>query len=94
MAIAEQLFKKGLSMVDLHHARGCFAGGPTRKNGAPIESEQEIITCVVSAEDSNDIFGLVFDLGGLNQPNGGFMYMQSLMTSTQAVLPREKEKTT
>jgi len=92
MPLVEQLFKNGLYMVDLNHARGSFIGGPTKKNGVPTESEQEILTCVVSSKDANEVFGLIFDLGGVSQPNGGFMYMQDLVTSTQVTLPAESEK--
>jgi len=88
LPLVEELYKRNLPMVDLHHARGSHIGAPVRRNGMPVETEQEIVTCVVDAGQADEVFAQIFELGGVDQPDGGFMYMQSLTRSTQLKLPK------
>lgn len=78
----EKLFARGLTMIDMHHARGSVVGGPTNRKGVPVESEQELITCVVEKSKADEIFALVHELGEVDKPGGGFMYMQDLGRGT------------
>lgn len=89
--LVERLFKQGLSMVDLQHARGSVVGGPQNKKGQPIESEHEILTCIVPADQANDYFSLLYEWGEVDQPQNGFLYLQDLLHSTQVELPKPTE---
>lgn len=84
--LVEALYKQNLPMVDLHHARGSCIGALTKRNGAPIETEQEIVSCVVDSIQADAVFAQIYELAGVNQPDGGFMYMQNLIRSTKLVL--------
>lgn len=89
LPIVNKLYERGYRMVDLHHARGSFVGGPSKKNGEPVEGEQEIVTCVVESHDAENLFALMYEFGEVNRPDGGFMYMQNLVNSTVQVLPEK-----
>ncbi len=93
LPLVEELYKKNLPMVDLNHARGSYIGAPIKSNGMAVESEQEIVTCVVDAEQADAVFAQIYELAGVDQPKGGFMYMQELKKSTKLVLPEEQNKT-
>ncbi len=80
--MVEKLFTHGLTMVDLHHARGSAIGGPTDRKGVPVVLEQEIVTCVVPSQKANEVFALIHELGEVNHPGGGFMYMQDISRGT------------
>ncbi|OFZ12408.1 MAG: hypothetical protein A2Z20_06560 [Bdellovibrionales bacterium RBG_16_40_8] len=83
LSLISELHKRNLSMINLHHARGSYIGAPIKKSGMPIETEQEIVTCVVDAIQADTIFAEIHELAEVNKPNGGFMYMQDLTKSTQ-----------
>jgi nitrogen regulatory protein PII len=87
LKVVEELFAKGYQMVDLSNARGSFIGSPLGSNGAPVEVQQEALTCVVDAARADEAFELIFDLAKVGQPGGGFMYMQSLHASRPLKLP-------
>lgn len=87
LSIIEELFKHGVQMVDLHHARGSQIGAPTNRKGVPIETEQEVVTCIVPAASAQKVFAEVYDLAGLDRPDSGFMYMQDLARATENKLP-------
>lgn len=86
MPLVEALYKQNYSMVDLHHARGNVVGAPTDKKGRAVEAEQEIVTCVVDAKIANEAFAHIYEIAGVNKPNGGFLYMQDLRRSSQLKL--------
>ncbi|MCB0351456.1 MAG: hypothetical protein KDD38_09750 [Bdellovibrionales bacterium] len=86
LPLIEELHKRKHQMLDLNHARGSYIGAPIKKNGLPVETEQEIITCIISADKADDVFADIFELAEVNKPGGGFMYMQDLKRSTQMVL--------
>ncbi len=81
--LIEKLFAHGLTMLDLHHARGSAIGGPIDRKGVPVVLEQEIVTCVVAEQKADEVFALIHELGKVDQPGGGFMYMQDLARGTQ-----------
>ncbi|MBU2572677.1 MAG: hypothetical protein KKH28_01185 [Elusimicrobia bacterium] len=87
MPLVESLFSRGLKMVDLQHARGSFPGGPVDRKGDPVQTEIEIVTCVVEESVSGGIFSLIHELAGLDKQCGGFMYMRTLNASTTLNLP-------
>jgi nitrogen regulatory protein PII len=87
LKVAEQLFDKGYQMVDIGNARGTFIGASPGSDGTPVEVQQEVLTCVVEVANADEAFDLIFDLAGVGQPGGGFMYMQSLQASMPLRLP-------
>ncbi len=87
LSLLEQLYSNNLPMVDLHHARGSHIGAPVKRNGLPVEVGQDIVTCVVPADQADSIFAKIYDLAEIAQPNGGFMYMRSLVGVSSFVLP-------
>ena len=49
--------------------------------------EQDILAVRVDAERSEEIFRVIFDLGEMDRPKGGFIFQQQLSQSTQYMLP-------
>lgn len=90
MPVVEALYALNIPMVDLYHARGSHIGAPLKKNGMPVEAEQEIVTCVVEGEIANEIFANIYEIAGVDQPGGGFMYMRTLSKCSGLTLPSER----
>jgi len=64
---------KGVTSAFVHHARGAGMAGRKRK-GAQIE--KDMVTVAVTGDSADEIFSFIFFTGGLNQPHGGFMWME------------------
>lgn len=88
--LVEELYKIGILMADLHHARGSVVGGPVRKDGQPVESELEIINCLVDESKAEEVFSHIYEFAEVGKPGGGFLTMESIGKSTSFVLPREQ----
>lgn len=86
-SVMEALHQRGLTTGNLCYARGSNVGSPVDRRGLPIQEEREIVTVVVSKEDADDIFLFIAETAQIDQPDAGFMYMDSLRRSVPFVLP-------
>lgn len=78
LKLVENLFNKGLTMVDLYHARGSAIGGPIDKKGNPIIVEQEILTVIIPNNQAEEIFEFIYSEAKIESETGAFLYAQPL----------------
>lgn len=84
--------EKSLTTANVNYARGMGKLTPAKYRGIGEQSEKEIITVVVDKSRSDEIFEYIFDVAGIDQPHGGFIYMQPLLQSTDFILPETVEE--
>ena len=83
---------KGVNTANFNYARGTGKLTPLKYSGGVVESEKEILTVIIDAARSEEIFTFVYEQSGVNQPHGGLMFMYSLMRSTAYLLPDLSEE--
>ncbi|MBK1648792.1 hypothetical protein [Rhabdochromatium marinum] len=94
MALLNRLVKeKGLTAVDIHHARGLGRITPLRHRGIGEMAEKEILTVSVPAAEADDLFEFIYTTAEVNRPHGGLIFMQKLHTATHFTLPELPEET-
>lgn len=84
--VLEHLHKSGLLTSNLHHARGSFVGLHDKK-GRPVQTEQEVVTCILKDDEAEHWFEELHNFAGFDKPNPGFMYMESLKACSNYSLP-------
>ena len=76
-----------LTTVNFNYARGMGKLTPAKYRGVGEQSEKEMLSVVVEKERADAIFEYIYDVAEINRPHGGMIYMQTLMQSTEYVLP-------
>jgi len=84
--------EKGVNTASFNYARGTGKLTPLKYSGGVVEPEKEILTVIVEAARSEEIFAYVYEHAGVNRPHGGLMFMYSLMRSTVYTLPDLSEE--
>lgn len=84
--------EKGVNTANFNFARGTGKLTPLKYSGGVVEREKEILTVIVEAARSEEIFAYVYEHAGVNKPHGGLMFMHSLMRSTAYLLPDLSEE--
>lgn len=80
--------EKGIMTANINNARGVGKITPLAYRGIiGGQSEKEILSVVVPAEEADDVFAYIYDKADVNRPHGGLMYMHALQGSTQFTLP-------
>ena len=74
------------------HAMGIYTANKSTARGSSNTSkihdvEMEIMTVLVKEEQSEDIFGLIYERGGLFQPSHGLIYQTSISICSEYFLP-------
>lgn len=77
----------GLMQSQFNFARGIGKRSPLSQRGWGEESEKEIFSVVVHAEQADEVFEFLFHKTEINQPHRGIMYMQSAVKTTNYTLP-------
>jgi len=83
-ALKEEL---GILATTIHHARGTGRMTPLAWRGVGEATEKDVMSVVVPASRAEEVFGFIYERGGLDQPHGGILYQQSLRKSTEFHLP-------
>ena len=83
---------KSVVAATLNFARGVGKMTPLRFRGVGEQSEKEVISVVVSAEQSEDVYRYLFETAGINNPHAGIIYMNRLAKSNLFTLPAELEE--
>jgi hypothetical protein len=84
--------EKGVNTANFNYARGTGKLTPLKYSGGVVEHEKEILTVIVEAARSEEIFAYVYEQSGVNKPHGGLMFMYSLKQSTAYLLPDLSEE--
>ncbi len=82
-ALKEQL---GI-LANIHHARGTGRMTPLAWRGVGEAAEKDVMSVIVAASRAEEVFGFIYEHGGINRPHGGILYQQPLGKSTEFLLP-------
>ena len=79
--------ERGILATTIHHARGTGRMTPLAWRGVGEAAEKDVMSVIVPASRAEEVFGFIYEHGGLNQPQGGILYQQPLGKSTEFHLP-------
>ena len=79
--------ERGILATTIHHARGTGRMTPLAWRGVGEVAEKDVMSVIVPASRAEEVFGFIYEHGGLNQPHGGILYQQPLGKSTEFHLP-------
>ncbi len=79
--------KHEIISANINSARGMGKITPLKYRGVGGQSEKEILTVVVGAEQADDIFELIYFEANVNSPHGGLIYVHPLLSATPYTLP-------
>jgi hypothetical protein len=86
--IAQRLKEEyGLMSANINNARGAGRITPLAYRGVGEQSEKEILTVTVPAEQGDELFEYIYHEAGIDRPHGGIMYMHGLQQATIYTLP-------
>lgn len=83
--------EKGIHSANIHHGRGVGRFAPLAERGVGEQGEKEIVEISVDGAIADEIFEFLFFAAEINQPHGGVIYMTSLHTSSQFIIPEIAE---
>ena len=77
----------GIITANVHFARG--TGRITHRDyGSRVtQTEKEVLDVVVTGDQADKAFELIYYTAGINKPHGGLMYQNALSDSTEYLLP-------
>lgn len=79
--------EKGIITANVHSARGIGKLTLGAKRGFGEELEKSVLTVVVPADISEDVFEFVFFEAEINHPHGGIVFMSALHSASAYALP-------
>lgn len=77
----------GIMTTNVSNARGVGKITPLAYRGIAGQSEKEILSVIVTAEQADDIFEYIYHRAEINRPHGGIMFVHGLQQSTEYKLP-------
>jgi nitrogen regulatory protein PII len=82
----------GIISANFNYARG--TGRITHRDyrSNATQTEKEVLYVVVSSEQADEAFELIYHTGGIGEPHGGLMYQSALVGSTEYQLPDVPEE--
>ena len=86
------LHEKGLNTGNINNARGVGHINFQGHLKAGDESEREIFSVIVKADQADDIFEYIYENAEINKPHGGIIYQHALHQSSEFVLPDVPEE--
>lgn len=93
LTINEKLMHdKGINTGNINNARGVGHLNFQGHLRVGDESEREIFSVMVKADEADEIFEFIYEHAGINRPHGGIIYQQELHQSTEFVLPEIPEE--
>jgi nitrogen regulatory protein PII len=87
--VLEMLHKRGINEAYFYSVRGAPMGRSSEVSGLPEIPKTEILHAVVSADQADYIYEMIYDMAELDQPNRGVVYVNRLARSTPFELPDE-----
>jgi nitrogen regulatory protein PII len=80
--------EKGILTANINNARGVGKITPLAYRGIiGSQSEKEILSVVVPADQADELFEYIYELANINRPHGGLMYMHALTVTTRFTFP-------
>ncbi|HEY5700625.1 MAG TPA: hypothetical protein VIT83_00880 [Gammaproteobacteria bacterium] len=84
--------EKSIITANVQHARGLGHLVTETRRGLGAQSEKDVLTVVVSAEEAESIFEYVYFEAGIDGPHGGIVVMSKLHAATAFSLPDVPEE--
>lgn len=82
----------GLLASNINNARGVGKITPLAYRDFAGQSEKEILSVVVDAEEADTVFEFIYHEADINRPHGGIMYMHPLARTSKYELPELPEE--
>ena len=79
----------GINTGNINTARGAGMYNPLAKRGIGEQTEKDIVTVVVPAEQADEIFAYIYDVGEIGEPHHGIIYQTDLMCMSPYVMPED-----
>ena len=86
------LHEKGINTGNINNARGVGHINFQGQLKAGDESEREIFSVLVTADQADEIFEYIYEYSDIDQPHGGIIYQHALHQSSEFVLPNIPEE--
>jgi len=80
---------KDIITANLNFARGVGRMAPLRFRGVGEQSEKEVVSVIVPATESEDVYEFIYDRAGIDNPRRGLMYMIALGRCNEYTLPED-----
>ena len=88
VALNDKLLQdKGINTGNINNARGVGHISFQGQLKVGDESEREIFSVVVKAEEAEEIFEYIYEHAEIDRPHGGMIYQHALHQSTEFDLP-------
>ena len=84
--------EKDIITANINNARGSGKLTPLKYRGLGEQTEKEILTVVVEARNSDEIFDYLYEKAEVNRPHGGLMFVHKLGRSTEYTIPNIEEE--
>ena len=79
----------GLLTANVNHARGSGRLTPLAYRGAGEQTEKEIVTVVVSAQQADTVFTAIYKAAEIDRPHGGLMFQSPLHSASVYQVPED-----
>lgn len=79
--------ERGVIASNIVNARGVGRATPLAARGIAAQSEKEMLSVVVPAEEADEVLAYLYETAGIDQPHGGIVYMARLDRATEFLLP-------
>ena len=89
--ILKKLHAQGINEAYFVSVRGAPIGRASSVEGLPEIPKTEILKVVVSADQADYIYEMIYDTAQLNEPQRGIAYIQRLSRSSMNDLPEDSE---
>ena len=81
--------EKGVIAANINHARGTGRLSPLSYRGIGEETEKEILSVVVDADQADELFIYIFNIAEIDRPHGGVIFQTALTIATHYEIPTE-----
>ncbi len=88
-AVLELLHEKGINECHFYSVRGNAIGRASLAGNLPEIPKTEIVHAVVSADQADYIYGLLYDECRMKEQGKGMIYVNRLIRSSRIALPDE-----
>ncbi len=81
--------EKGIITARVNHARGTGRLTPLAYRGIAGQTEKEIFSVLVDAEQADELFADIYHLAGIGEVHGGLMYQHGVPRASRYELPAD-----
>lgn len=77
----------GINTANVNMARGAGKYNPLLRRGVGEQTEKEMLTVVVPADQADEIFEYIYYLADIGEPHHGIIYQSDLICMSEYVMP-------